>query len=147
MREGKGIWGLETADEQIAMFTELEEGESAALLRQTLDDVSNSERKVYELIGAWRTGNSEVVERILNEGRERNPQFYQTMIDRRNRQWVEVLIGRMRETECMMVLVGAGHLLGDSGLVRLLEDRGARVTQVLQTEEAGVLVDPVGRGD
>jgi uncharacterized protein YbaP (TraB family) len=47
----------------------------------------------------------------------------------RNRRWLPTLTGLLHERENYLVVVGALHLVGQDGLVHLLQQSGYRVEQ------------------
>jgi len=56
--------------------------------------------------------------------------FKTQLYDRRNQVMAEKIVGMLRGQEPVFVAVGAGHLLGSSGLVELLRAKGYQVTKM-----------------
>jgi uncharacterized protein YbaP (TraB family) len=52
------------------------------------------------------------------------PRLYDDLVDRRNRNWVPRLKALLARTDDTLVVVGALHLVGDRGLIALLEREG-----------------------
>ena len=46
------------------------------------------------------------------------------MIDRRNENWVSTIESLLPSSQNTLIVVGAGHLAGDQGLLSLLRRRG-----------------------
>ncbi len=53
----------------------------------------------------------------------------------RNLSWIDPLDGMLKKGENIMVLVGTGHLGGESGVLKLLEARGYRVRHYRDVKE------------
>jgi uncharacterized protein YbaP (TraB family) len=51
------------------------------------------------------------------------------MLTDRNERWVPVIQDLVRGGKNVLVIVGAGHLVGDKGVVELLKQKGLKVTQ------------------
>ena len=51
------------------------------------------------------------------------------LIDNRNRAWIEK-IPTIMQAKSTLFTVGAGHLVGDNGLLKLLQDKGYAVEAV-----------------
>ena len=51
------------------------------------------------------------------------------MLNDRNERWVPVIQELVRGGKNVMIIVGAGHLVGDKGVVELLKKKGFKVTQ------------------
>jgi len=116
--------GLETVQQQIALFSELPESRQAELLGQTLAEVEALSGQFGDMVAAWRSGNIEALNKLLFEEAEHYPDLMEVFLFRRNEAWMSRLEEHLAGTEPVMVLVGAGHLGGDRGLIELLRKRG-----------------------
>ena len=56
-----------------------------------------------------------------------SPDFRKELLDKRNKNWAVKINEFMKEDRDKMVIVGAAHLVGDKGLVKLLRDSGLKV--------------------
>ncbi len=133
---GRPVTGLETAEEQIALFADLSEAEQLDLLRTALDVVEEGRlAPMFEsLTAAWLRGDLATLMEIagnnpmLPDG-DRNDAFMTRVVDERNERMVE----RMQpliDRGGAFVAVGALHLPGERGVLRLLEEAGYTVTPV-----------------
>jgi uncharacterized protein YbaP (TraB family) len=65
------------------------------------------------------------------EAEEESPEFYEDVFVDRNRNWTEELLSMLSERQGQIfVAVGAGHLLGDDSVIRMLENEGYEVSRV-----------------
>ena len=68
-----------------------------------------------------------MVEEIINESMVGSPNFREELLDKRNVNWAKKINSFMKGDRDKMVIVGAAHLVGEKGLVKLLRDAGLKV--------------------
>jgi uncharacterized protein YbaP (TraB family) len=83
-------------------------------------------------MAAWREGDPERLAEIVFRDLETYRGFFEALIFARNRRWLPELERLAASGEPAMVIVGAGHLVGEHGLVALLRRRGHEVVQVVE---------------
>jgi uncharacterized protein YbaP (TraB family) len=129
-RSGKEIVGLETLEFQIGIFDSQSPALQQAMLAQTLAELDEAETAMAEMTAAWRAGElDELSDELLEEFAD-FPGLYETLVTKRNAEWVETLERMLREDRRHLVVVGALHLVGDDNLVELLAARGHAVERV-----------------
>lgn len=129
---GLQIYGIETVEEQIAIFADYSEQDQLALLDLTLDMQPEMQQQFDDLRRAWLAGDlgqlydtamqmpagvdttlvDDFVERLVNERNHRMARRIRPMLDQGN----------------ALIAVGALHLPGDDGLLALLQKEGYRVS-------------------
>lgn len=129
-KRGVPIDYFETVDEQLDLLFDVTPEFDAQFLDLTLDQIDSTEAQWNELMEAWRHGDDESLNELLNAYTEQVPGLHERLITQRNRAWVERLGGWLQRDRDMLIVVGAAHLVGENGLVRLLEERGFRVRQL-----------------
>ena len=135
-KEGKKTGALETVEQQLNFILGLGKGKEAELVVSGLEDLAELPKLLEEMIGAWRTGNLEKMEKLINkEMKEQHPEIFEELIVKRNKAWVPIIEEWAKSREVAFVLVGAGHLCGEEGLLGLLEKRGFRVERVEVSKE------------
>ena len=127
--DGKPVVGLETVEEQLGFFASLDDREQRELLLQTIDDGGSAEAELAATVEAWRRGDTRALEAMLREARAKAPALYRRLTSERNQRWMSRLLPLLEASEDYLVIVGALHLVGDDGLVKLLERRGYRPVQ------------------
>lgn len=125
----KPIIGLETVDEQLALFANLSLEQQRRFLLYSLDEARDMQGSMDGVVAAWRHGDTRALERLLGEGFEKFPDLYRTLTTDRNRKWLPTIVRLLREDQDYLVIVGALHLVGKDGVVDLLERQGYRVVQ------------------
>lgn len=130
VQDGKTIGGLETADEQLGFLTSMDTIMGNDQVSETIDDLSQLDAKIADILGAWRQGDEAAIH-AFNLGELKNyPQLYSLLIVDRNKKWVKKIEGLIKGGQPAMVIVGVGHLAGAESVVDLLRKRGYQVTQL-----------------
>jgi uncharacterized protein len=127
---GKRTFSLETMDYQIGIFDNLSPREQETLVQQTLNDFDTMESEMGEMLLSWTNGDVENLARMLLKSFDEYPGLYQKFLVRRNHNWlsqIEVFLGQKKD---WFVVIGAGHLLGQDGLVNLLRRKGYKIEQL-----------------
>ena len=126
---GKTVVGLETAESQIDRFDKMPEPLQEQLLRTTLLALDTAQREFATIVGAWRRGDSAALERTLLSGFLKYPAVYDSLIVERNRNWMPQLEACLARTRPCFVIVGAAHLVGPDGLLKMLQQKGYKLEQ------------------
>ncbi len=131
---GAVLYGIETPAEQVAILAELADETQLALLDAAIEANPRIESIFETMKRAYLARDLAALHRLADEmadGSDRDLQqlFMDRMVDRRNERMVERLAPRLAEGNAF-VAVGALHLSGERGILKLLEDRGYRVTRV-----------------
>ena len=129
-KDGKLGEGLETVDLQIGLFSKLTEKQQEQLLEQTLAEVKTLPTQFERMITAWRTGDVDDLNKMMFEEAKNYPDLMDIFLVQRNASWIQRLEGFLSRTDHVMVLVGAGHLGGETGVLALLEKKGYKVKKV-----------------
>lgn len=119
---GKPIVGLETMLEQLEMFAGMETEVQISLLQQTIEDLTIIEQQLDDLYSAWKGRDQNRLENVLLKSFRNHPEVYRRLLAERNRRWMKTLLSF--PPGHYLVVVGAGHLIGDEGLLRRFQERG-----------------------
>ena len=139
--DGKDIVGLETAEEQISALADTTESDSAGVyyLKTTLHEISEFESLVSNLMKAWKTGDDEMLARLLDQDGESDDEsqqsdlkfkdeFEQRIYLNRNAKMAESIAGFLRENRNVFVVVGVAHLaLEKDNVIDTLRKRGFKI--------------------
>jgi uncharacterized protein YbaP (TraB family) len=129
----KEIYELEGIEYQINLFEAFNREESEYFLLGTLQEVTGYETEIDDMVNAWQTGNVSAMEQILELNRTGSPELapiYKKIIDERNRQMAEKVMNWLKSEKTCFIVVGAGHLIGKNGMIKLLSNQGIRVKQI-----------------
>lgn len=125
--DGKELIFLETPEYQLSLFAGMSDDEQESMLKQTLEDLKVVETKSSELISAWEEGAVDKLGSILKEGFKGYPEIYNRLVVQRNKKWLQQIEALIKQNENVLVIVGAGHLVGEEGLVELFRQKGYKV--------------------
>lgn len=129
--DGKAVGALETVEQQIDFILNLGKGHEDAFMASTLEDMDRLDEVFERLIAAWRSGDEAALEALTSgEVREKFPSVYRMLFVDRNRAWLPAIEAYLRTPQKELILVGAGHLPGDEGLLAMLRSSGYKVRKV-----------------
>lgn len=129
----KKILELESLDYQIRLLSGFSEKDQELFLIYTLKDLNVMEQEVGRLIQAWVSGDAQAVESILARSvseDKRLSAILEKLIFERNRRMVAKIEDFLRTKETYFVIVGAGHLVGNQGILKLLGGKGYLIEQL-----------------
>lgn len=123
---GKPVDAFETADYQLQVLFGKSIADQAEELMKTVRDVKGPADKMKKLTDAYMSQDFGTLTEMFEDAYAEDPAGTETLIYGRNDRWVERLDKEMRTTP-LFVVVGAGHLVGDRGLVTALRNLGFKV--------------------
>ncbi len=127
---GKKVGGLETAESQIAVLFGAPISEQAAELVKSVSDLEKSTNAMNLMTAAYLAGDIAELERLMTDPEMGLSEAEaDRLLNNRNAAWVDFLIGAL-PTASIMIVVGAGHLPGNKGVINLLRRAGYDVTPV-----------------
>ena len=129
----KKILELESLDEQFQLLSNLSDQEQELLLVLSLKDIQNTAREINKLVQAWKAGEPNEVAPIMMESLKQDPQLvsiYEKLLDERNGRMTSKIEGYLKGKGTYFVIVGAGHLVGEKGIIAILGKKGFRVEQL-----------------
>ncbi|MEX0811803.1 MAG: TraB/GumN family protein [Chitinophagales bacterium] len=113
--------GLEDVSEQIAAFDSIPYSDQFELLLSSLDQRRGEKRAYNKLLKAYTKQNLNKLEKLMVK--EMPDIFYEMLIDRRNENMTAAMLPILKES-ASFIAVGAGHLPGENGLIKLLRKEG-----------------------
>ncbi len=127
----KDLLYLESIESQLnLLFGEEDEDESQSVL-QFFDDQDKWDNSLTELKADWLNGEEKVFKNLQKEMRKEYPDIYQKMIVDRNENWISQIESYLDNEPVEFVLVGAMHMHGPDGVIRMLKKKGYRINQNL----------------
>jgi uncharacterized protein YbaP (TraB family) len=128
----KKIVELEGFDYQVDLLSSLSDSDQEFFLLSTLKDLHTLDRDADRLISAWKSGDAQGIQSLIaNEEQERGMSpIYGKILYERNRTMADKVEGLLRTGQTAFVVVGAGHLVGEKGIIDILRQRGYEVDQL-----------------
>lgn len=125
--------GLESAEQQIALFDSMPMPAQIQLLKESLLDTAKGKKELDTLHRLWKAGETQRFEQqTVTKMQREYPDLYQSINVTRNNAWLpklQLLLDAENEKDALVV-VGALHLVGPDGLVQLLKTKGYKVEQL-----------------
>lgn len=144
-KEKKEILALEKLEEQIDFYDHLPPRVNEAYLIANLQTSSGSGLENLEmehLAAAWSAGDTRAVGRLLLQEIQKKPGLeilYEKLIYERNRNMAERIAGHLNTPgKRFFFVVGAYHLVGKRGILRLLKDKGFQLNQLYEIKESRI---------
>jgi len=130
--QGKKVLELEGLEYQINLLSGLSPEEQESFLLLALKDLKNAGEEADSLVKAWAAGDAQKVEEILMKKLKDDSRllpFYEKFLYRRNRDMVSKIEVYLKTNGTYFVVVGAGHLVGEKGILEMLKAKGFKVRQ------------------
>lgn len=125
----KPIKGLESVEKQASVFDSIPYRMQAAELMKSLDSIQSGRRQFMEMIEDYRKQDLGKLMKMTEMENFGSSEYMDLLLDDRNKNWVEQM-KKLMPGKKLFFAVGAGHLGGEQGLVRLLRKEGYQVTPV-----------------
>jgi uncharacterized protein len=127
--DGKSVAGLETVHDQIALFDALSMDQQADYLVSSLEEAHDLPKEVDAMVHAWAGGDTQWFADQLKSEIGRDPALYDSVLVARNRKWVPKIEALLNDDKNYLVIVGTGHLVGQSSVIALLKKDGIAAAQ------------------
>lgn len=131
---GVEVTALETLDEQLAFFRELDSGEEIVLLRDALARLDRRDEEFDRIVSLYLDGDLEgladlAARPLLDASPALRARFRRLGLDDRNRRMIERALPLIA-SDTVLIAVGALHLTGPGGLLEQLRERGYAVAGI-----------------
>ena len=128
----KKIMELESLDYQINLLSGFSDEEQELFLLHTLKDLKILKQEIDKLLQAWLTGDAKGIESIASRvnGDRRIARIYEKLYYERNANMTSRIEEFLKTNESYFVVVGAGHLVGNKGIIEMLKRKGYPVEQI-----------------
>jgi uncharacterized protein YbaP (TraB family) len=129
--DSKDILELESAEFQMDIFDSMSYELQIMMLGDAVDNPV-TEDEMEAMFEAWSTGDVAKMEQMVFEDIEEDEYsriYSNIIIDERNFQMLEKIEQYLEDDETYLVVVGAGHLVGENGIINLLDNQGYAVEQ------------------
>ena len=122
----KDIKGLETMQFQASVFDSIPYEWQAKELLKNIDSFSVYKDEFDQMLRLYKNQQLDSMKEMLNKSEFGSDKYEDLLLTNRNKNWVNQL-NKIMKTESVFVAVGAGHLVGDFGLISLLRKAGYKV--------------------
>lgn len=133
MRESKQyekpIKGLETTEFQASIFDSIPYTKQAKDLVDYIDSIDTYRQITLEMVEVYRQQDIERMDALMKKSDPGMESYMDLLLYNRNRRWVVLMPPAMQQGSVLFA-VGAGHLPGDQGVIRLLEKKGYTIKPI-----------------
>jgi hypothetical protein len=129
----KRIEELESIEFQVTMLDSMSDKNQEYFLLSSLKSLDSQEQEMNAYIQSWLAGDVGALEDALFQKLREQPELegmYETILFDRNNGMVSKIEGYLNSPGIYFVVVGAGHLVGEKGILKLLQEKGYSVSQI-----------------
>lgn len=119
----KEIQGLETMQFQASVFDSIPYDWQAKELLKNIDSARQYKNEFDTMLMVYKNQQLDAIGRLFTKSEFGSEAFEDLLITNRNKNWVGQL-KKIMNNESVFVAVGAGHLVGNNGLISLLRKEG-----------------------
>jgi uncharacterized protein YbaP (TraB family) len=124
--DNKTIKGLETMEFQSSVFDSIPYSEQAKDLLRSVDSMDQNRKEFTTMLNVYKHQQIDKIQELFEKSEFGIEDHEDLLLNDRNRNWVKQLKLIMQKG-AVFVAVGAGHLVGQSGLIALLRKEGYKV--------------------
>ncbi len=127
---GMEVIGLETVEEQLAFVDNISLEDAAKMLVEGIEDQDEGQEMTSKMVTTYLAGDLEGIEDIIESYMDDEyAEFNEDLLIKRNLKWLPKFEELMRE-KSTFIAVGAGHLTGEQGMIKLLRKAGYKLEAV-----------------
>lgn len=130
VRDKKPLFFLETFDEQLGFIESMGKGNENEFVLYSIKDIVSNKDEFLDMIEDWKSGQQKLMLDQLEDFRLNYPDIYETMVVKRNTDWMPHLENYFKTSEIEFVVVGAMHLVGPDGILNKLQEKGYKISQL-----------------
>lgn len=127
--DDKELGFLEPIEHQVDLLGKMTNQDQEAFLNQTLEEMDIVAKLASDMTAHWESGDAEKLYKLMNQSFKDHPTIRDRLLVERNKKWTTRIEALMKENQNILVIVGAGHLVGPDSVVDLLKKKGYRVSQ------------------
>ncbi|MCE3294429.1 MAG: GumN family protein [Crocinitomicaceae bacterium] len=120
--------GFESVAEQISFFDQLTRDEQAEMVMESIRDEQKNIGLLITMQGIYRRQQLDSLHGMI-QGESVVSKHESAFLDQRNQKWIP-RINEIIQKQRAFIAVGAGHLSGEKGVIRLLQEEGYTVTPI-----------------
>lgn len=127
----KLIGGLESIEFQLSVFDSIPYKYQAERLVSSIKLGSENSGSLDELVKIYKSMDVDAMVTMMEEEDAGIKGFEDLLLNNRNKNWIPLMEEAMNKESCFFA-VGAAHLGGENGVIRLLKQKGYKVTGIMK---------------
>lgn len=129
----KKVLELESAEFQLGLLSSFSDEIQEKMLKSSLLDMEKAEADFNALIAAWHAGDTAKMDAELSKNMVKEPELkpvFDKLFYDRNVTMTDKIEGYLKTKDIHFVVAGAGHMVGEKGIVKLLQNKKYKVVQI-----------------
>jgi uncharacterized protein len=125
-KDKKKVLELESIDDQIKMLEEFDKV-ADTYLEVSINDINSTSENFEEMLNVWQAGDTKRMDSLMNVDIDKYPDykaFMQKIVNDRNIKMTKKINSYLESGGTYFVVAGAGHIVGEKGIVNLLKKEG-----------------------
>lgn len=129
--QGEEVFGLEKMEDQMKVFDAIPyKTQAEELLKTAKGDLSNEKDEFKKMLVIYEEKDIEGMLRMMDDSDNKiTSENQDVLLNNRNKNWIPIMIKTMKN-KATFFGVGAGHLAGEEGVIKLLRKQGFKVEAV-----------------
>ncbi len=125
----KNVISLESAQSQFKLLGSFDQQQQESMLLQSLQATKED---FVQLFDAWKAGDDDAMLTMFQADFEQSgaKAMYTALFDDRNINMTKQISNNIKANKSLFVVVGAGHIIGENGIVELLRKEGFKLVQI-----------------
>ncbi len=123
------VIGLETVEEQMAVFDSIPYADQARMLVTLMDSLPQARREFGKMVDVYKRQDIAGLYALTLESEFDMEKHQEVLLTDRNKRWIPMIEKQVAEKPTF-IAVGAAHLGGEKGVIALLRKAGYRVSPV-----------------
>ena len=130
-KQNSEVLGLETVEEQMAVFDSIPYAAQANMLITLMDSLPQARREFGNMVKVYKQKDLNGLYALTMESEFEMENQQEILLSDRNKRWIPIIQKQVAEAPTF-VAVGAAHLGGEQGVIALLRQAGYRVSPVFE---------------
>ena len=129
--QNEEIFGLEKAEDQMKVFDEISYQDQAdELLKTVKDNLEKDKKEFQEMITIYQNKDIEGMLKMMSDSDNKiTSENQEILLNDRNKNWIPIMVKTMKDKPTFFG-VGAAHIAGENGVIKLLRKKGYKVEAV-----------------
>lgn len=128
--EKKEVFGLETIEDQVAVMDRATTEQQVGWLMDTVKETENGNTIYDQMIDLYKKQDIEALTKMISGQMIGMKGMQDELLDKRNQNWIPAIEQNIRQKSTFFA-VGAGHLGGEKGVLKLLQQKGYTLKSLL----------------
>ena len=129
--QNEAVFGLETVEDQMKVFDAISyKIQADELVKMAKGDLQKDKDELNKMMKIYQSKDIEAMLKMMNDSDNKiTSENQDVLLNDRNKNWIPIMIKTMKD-KATFFGVGAGHLAGEKGVIKLLRKKGYKVEAV-----------------